>query len=1079
MGLPAGPRPPRAHVLLGVEPDVNDPSIIEAAVQRRMDQLDQYALSNDRETREQVQKLMNEVAKARVKLTQRAKAKAKQAPPVVAPAAVPEPTAAERIAPTTPTAPKGAVEPTPFSVAATPRRAWFSWPRLSAEAWSLLGIVWLMSLLVTAVGAYFIATSRTPAVELASQSPANQTPAEQVTAPDAKPGDADDTSDPEPVATVDPEPGSDPEPDTDREPKPNPKPDNPPDATPQPAVVALSPMDKVMQINDRRARLQAYLELRDSMPSYSPEQIALIIEAARRFNDAPRMKIRISPAKLSMPGFMIQAPVSSGDLNHPNLKATDLSAFTGLEVDYFNIQNWRALQDFTVLSTMRIRSLNVEGCIGLKDLSVLNRCEGLQELHLGGNYLTSLKGLEIGSLKTLRITDSPVSDLSPLARMELDSLRLIHCYGLESLDALESMPPLTELYITDEPDSRLQDDYLRLRSIRPPSVTSYRAPEKPVVTIWPRSDLPVTPEPVVQTHIADHNKLDRFKDPSDRHAAFIKLRESYEPFSQEQSVLIQRELALLNNTNNVLFEMRADRDEPSIMIGVVGHVRGSNNNAITNLSPLRGINAHTLSIQQLAGLRSFDFLKGSTIHTLDLTGCNQFKDVSVFKEVKGLSVLRIGQTPVSDLRSLRLDSLQELVIDGCRSLRDLDGLQGMSIEVLSAVGCTSLREVSALASVKGLTSVNLAKTAIQSASPLARQGGLTTLSLSGCENLSTLAGLSRLKGLKTLYLHDTPLLDHVDTERLQKLLPDTTINFKDEGVALGPDPEANADADAPPDDDVPTVKTIQELMRIKDGQTRFKAYLKLRDSLELYSEQQKELIRWVFAASHNEQGMGLNLRRGEHGYDLSVTNLNLGGEDVRQKVTDLSAFSGMTFNKLDLSSCQNLKDLRPLEGATIRNLDLGWTGVTDLASINEIKGLQTLDLGSTAIVHVKQLDIDELDRLDLGRCRELRSLDGLEGMTIRSLNLEDGPKLTDLSALSRIKGLEYLELQSMNITSLRPLAGLKLKQLDVDSCNQLRSITELKKMDTLEVLYIRHTAVSERDIKSLQKLIPDARIWFE
>lgn len=1087
LGIPAGLRPPHAHVLLGVEPDVNDPEIIEAAVQRRMDELDKFALSNDRTTREQVQKLMNEVAKARVKLTQRAEGQAKKAAPIETPEPTPTPVVPAQT-PTTEQPPIAAVEHVPV-----PRKASlnfkfkFQWPRLSAEAWSLLGIAWLMSLAVTAVGAYFVASSKSipELAPIAGNTPTLPKEGEPPSEPTPGPAPNDPPAQVPPVE---------------------------PDETTEPTKPVASPTDPILtweqveQIKDPDARLQAFIRLRDSKEDFR-QQIELIRRALGLFNGIPDVKIATYDAGNDKMKLIVKV-AHVGDRDNPNFGITDISPLTGFKAHGLTLGNLINIRDFEPLRTARINHLNVSGCTGLTDYSLFKSIDGLQALILDRTNiddlnkltvqrldwlslqncqnLTSLDGLEgktietliasrnsqlndidalrvVRGLKEVNLSHTSAHRLDALAAHQLTQLDLGSCFYLASITPLEQVSTLERLVLPPVGSRILQSDLYQLQG------------RLPGLTIAHSADRLKEPDEIVHTQIADHNKLDRFKDPADRHAAFIKLRESYEPFSKEQVDLIWRELLYINNTNHVMFQMDAHATEPKIMIGVVDNLAGNQNNAITDLSPLNGINTHTLSVQRLPNLQDFRFLTGSNIHTLDLTGCSQFKDVSILKEVKGLSILKMNETAVSDLRPLRLESLQVLAVDGCKSLRDLNGLQGLTLEALSAVGCTSLREVSALASVKGLKSVNLAQTAIQSASPLARQGELTILSLSGCDNLSTLAGLSRLKGLKKLYLHDTPMLDHVDTERLKKLLPNTTISFEDEGVALEP----NADADAPPDDDVPTVKTIKELMRIKDGQTRFKAYLKLRDSLELYSDEQKELIRWVFAASHNEDGMGLNLRRGEHGYDLSVTNLNLGGEDVRKKVTDLSAFSGMTFNQLDLSSCQNLIDLRPLEGTTIRNLDLGWTNVTYLGPINEIKGLQTLDLGSTPIIHVKQLEIDQLDRLDLGRCRNLRSLDGLEGMTIRSLNLEGGPKLTDLSALSQIKGLEYLELQSLNITSLRPLAGLKLKQLDVDSCNQLRSITELRKMDTLEVLYIRHTAVSERDIKSLQKLVPDAKIWFE
>ena len=81
LGLPPGKRPPKAHELLGLPANPTNAAQIDEAAGRRMDQLDRFALSNDRATRQQVQQLMNEVAKARTRLVARIPKPKPQTPP--------------------------------------------------------------------------------------------------------------------------------------------------------------------------------------------------------------------------------------------------------------------------------------------------------------------------------------------------------------------------------------------------------------------------------------------------------------------------------------------------------------------------------------------------------------------------------------------------------------------------------------------------------------------------------------------------------------------------------------------------------------------------------------------------------------------------------------------------------------------------------------------------------------------------------------------------------------------------------------------------------------------------------------
>jgi len=68
LDVPSGPRPPDYYTLLGVEVFCDDLDAIEAATRQRLTRLDDFALHPDRQTRQVVQDMMNQVARARVDL---------------------------------------------------------------------------------------------------------------------------------------------------------------------------------------------------------------------------------------------------------------------------------------------------------------------------------------------------------------------------------------------------------------------------------------------------------------------------------------------------------------------------------------------------------------------------------------------------------------------------------------------------------------------------------------------------------------------------------------------------------------------------------------------------------------------------------------------------------------------------------------------------------------------------------------------------------------------------------------------------------------------------------------------------
>jgi Leucine-rich repeat (LRR) protein len=139
----------------------------------------------------------------------------------------------------------------------------------------------------------------------------------------------------------------------------------------------------------------------------------------------------------------------------------------------------------------------------------------------------------------------------------------------------------------------------------------------------------------------------------------------------------------------------------------------------------------------------------------------------------------------------------------------------------------------------------------------------------------------------------------------------------------------------------------------------------------------------------------------------------------------------------------------------IKELNLNYCMMlSDFDDINKVEGLESLNLSNTSIDDLDELTINELDTLTIETCRRLSSLDGLEGKTIRFLQAGKNMRLSDYDALSQIKGMKWLDLNSTLISSTGPLRGLKLERLDLSDCRGLTELAGLADMQSLRQLDI-------------------------
>ena len=324
----------------------------------------------------------------------------------------------------------------------------------------------------------------------------------------------------------------------------------------------------------------------------------------------------------------------------------------------------------------------------------------------------------------------------------------------------------------------------------------------------------------------------------------------------------------------------------------------------------------------------------------------------------------------------------------------------------------SLRDLTPLRALVDLRELELTKTEVSDLSPL-KDSKLTLLVLDG-DKVSDLRPLRTMKDLGIVALTNLPLrdlsaLEGLDLARLTvKGCPVTDLSPL-KRVRLR---ELHCDFDAKRDTEV--LKSMPLLEQV-NGVPVEEFWRKLRltepasaepdapvaqDPLSIALAKLKKLNPdWGGRETHSTQDGGVS--------ELTIVAIG---------ITDLTPLSSLsTLRRLDVSGYwsmserkeyrSTLKDLSPLRGLKLRELEFHHTDVSDLSPLQGMP-LERLDAGSSAIQDLSPLRGMPLKVLGIGYT-EVRNLSPLVGMPLASLHME-----------------------RINIPDLTPLRGLPLQSLD-------------------------------------------------
>ena len=215
-------------------------------------------------------------------------------------------------------------------------------------------------------------------------------------------------------------------------------------------------------------------------------------------------------------------------------------------------------------------------------------------------------------------------------------------------------------------------------------------------------------------------------------------------------------------------------------------------------------------------------------------------------------------------------------------------------------------------------------------------------------------------------------------------------------------------------------------------------YLKGQALAELASLQ-------VGFVNHNETGLTAN-------FDTSATN-----ETV---IDALPYLSQLGINSINLSYSRVTK-LPSLDKLTaLQSLDLTATGVRKLPSLDKLTGLKVLDLSRSNVSTLPSLDkLTALQVLVL-RSTDVSTLPSLDKLTALKILDISHSNVNRLPSLDKLTSLEILGLGNTDVDTLPSLDKLTaLKSLDL-SRSKVSTLPPLDKLTALQSLDITHTEVT-------------------
>ena len=211
-----------------------------------------------------------------------------------------------------------------------------------------------------------------------------------------------------------------------------------------------------------------------------------------------------------------------------------------------------------------------------------------------------------------------------------------------------------------------------------------------------------------------------------------------------------------------------------------------------------------------------------------------------------------------------------------------------------------------------------------------------------------------------------------------------------------------------------------------------------------------------------------------------LESLDCQGSFLRKgKLADLTPLRGLPLKYLKCPS-NPVDNLEPLRGMPLNTLICAETRVYDLSPLKGM-ALVSLALQRTEVGDLTPLRGMPLKHLDLFWAQGIKDLKPLKGAPLRYLNLT-ALRIFNLSQVAEMNTLDYLCLDSMPVTDLTPLRGLRLTVLSIQGV-PVTDLSPIKEMP-LQSLRLDYQADRKEFLRSFKGLEainekPVAQFWKE
>lgn len=212
-------------------------------------------------------------------------------------------------------------------------------------------------------------------------------------------------------------------------------------------------------------------------------------------------------------------------------------------------------------------------------------------------------------------------------------------------------------------------------------------------------------------------------------------------------------------------------------------------------------------------------------------------------------------------------------------------------------------------------------------------------------------------------------------------------------------------------------------------------------------------------------------------HSTNLTELKLYGIDLtNEDIKDLDKMINLTCLVLAHNKISDISSLKNLNNLDI--LFLGGNQISDISPLKDLNNLTTLLLEENQISNLSPLNnLTNLTDLCLSR-NQISNISKLNKLTNLDNLLLSYNEISDLSPLKNLTNLNILYLYDNQISDISSLENLtSLNELYLGQ-NQISNISALKGLTNLKRLDLKGNPISDKDIKELQKALPNCEITY-